>query len=123
MSIQPTNLPKVTYSNLTGSTAEGQSVTESVAALASSTELMRKEKYELSISEEAVVQAVERANKALAGVKSHAEYSVHKPHGDIVVKLINSETKEVIREIPPEKILDLLDKFEELNGTIIDEKR
>ncbi|UUZ86460.1 flagellar protein FlaG [Paenibacillus sp. P26] len=57
------------------------------------------------------------------GPPSHAEFSVHKPHGDIVIKLVNTETKEVIREFPPEKVLEMLDKLEEINGKIIDEKR
>jgi flagellar protein FlaG len=98
-------------------------VTSQENSLRPSTDLMHKEKYELSISEEAVVKAIERANKALAGEPTHVEYSIHKPHGDICVKVINSETNEVIREYPPEKLLDLLDKLQQINGTIIDEKR
>jgi flagellar protein FlaG len=59
----------------------------------------------------------------ISGTPKHAEFSVHKPYGDIVVKIVNSETKEVIREFPSEKVLDLLDKLQEINGAIIDEKR
>jgi flagellar protein FlaG len=82
-----------------------------------------KESFELSFSEQAVMRAVERANKVLAGSPNHAEFSVHKPYGDIVVKIVNSETQEIIREFPSEKVLALLDKLQELNGAIIDEKR
>jgi len=39
-----------------------------------------------------------------------------------MIKVINSETDEVIREIPPEKILDLIAKLWELAGIIVDEK-
>ena len=39
-----------------------------------------------------------------------------------MVKVINSETNEVIREIPPEKILDLVAKMWELAGILVDER-
>ncbi|BBH23915.1 hypothetical protein Back11_52600 [Paenibacillus baekrokdamisoli] len=83
----------------------------------------QKPDYELSISEQAVLKAVDRANKARTGDLSHVEYSVHKPYGDIIIKVVNTETKEIIHEYPPEKILNLLDKLQEINGTIVDEKR
>ena len=35
-------------------------------------------------------------------------------------KIINDATKEVIMELPPEKILDLISKMCELNGVIVD---
>jgi flagellar protein FlaG len=89
----------------------------------SSIDIADKESFELSISEQAVMRAVERANKVMAGKPNHAEFSVHKPYGDIVVKIVNSETQEIIREFPSEKVLALLDKLQELNGAIIDEKR
>ncbi|MEB3102348.1 flagellar protein FlaG [Ferviditalea candida] len=89
----------------------------------SSRDILHKQKFELSIPEEAIVKAIERANKAIDGQPRHAEFSIHKPHGEIVVKIVNSETKEVIHEYPPEKLLDLLDKLQEISGKIVDEKR
>lgn len=82
-----------------------------------------KELKQKNISEEDIVKAIERANKAIGGEPRHVEFSVHKPHGDIVIKVVNSETKEVLHEFPSEKILNLIDKLQEINGTIVDEKR
>ncbi|MFE5324108.1 flagellar protein FlaG [Paenibacillus sp. NPDC056579] len=90
---------------------------------ASTTELLHKNKQQLSIAEEAIVKAIEKANKALAGVEKSFQYSVHEKTGDIIVKVINQDTKEVIREIPPEKLIDLVVKLQEISGVIIDEKR
>lgn len=39
-----------------------------------------------------------------------------------MVKVVNTETDEVIREIPPEKILDMVAKMWELAGIMVDEK-
>ena len=42
----------------------------------------------------------------------------------IVFRLvINEDTDEVIREIPPEKSLDMLQKMWEMAGILVDEKR
>jgi flagellar protein FlaG len=40
-----------------------------------------------------------------------------------MVKVVDSETGEVIREIPPEKLLDMFANMLELAGLIIDERR
>lgn len=88
-----------------------------------STELLHKKPNELSISDVALQKALEKVNKALKGIETRLEYSVHKTTGDIMVKVINEETKEVVREVPPEKIIDLVVKLQELSGLIIDEKR
>lgn len=93
------------------------------AAMTSSIELIRKDKSQLSISDEAIVKAIEKANKAINGVGKRFEYSVHKKTGEILVKVINQDTNEVIREIPPEKLLDLVAKLQEICGVIIDERR
>ena len=91
--------------------------------IASYRELSRKEEHELSIDESAWVEMVERANKAIAGAKCNFEYSIHEGTKEIMVKVINRETKEVIREIPPEKILDLVAKMWEISGILVDERR
>ncbi|MFD0617380.1 flagellar protein FlaG [Paenibacillus sp. GCM10027629] len=88
-----------------------------------STELLHKRTNDLSISDAAFQKALEKVNKALNGVATRLEFNVHKSTGDVMVKVINAETNEVVREVPPEKIVDLVAKLEELSGLIIDEKR
>ena len=85
--------------------------------------LRQKQNFELSISDVAMVKAIDKANKAIAGSQKKFEYSVHQPTGDIIVKVLDADTNEVIRELPPEKYLDLIDKLQEISGVIIDEKR
>jgi flagellar protein FlaG len=40
-----------------------------------------------------------------------------------MVKVIDAETDEIIREIPPEKILDMVAMMWEMVGIIVDERR
>jgi flagellar protein FlaG len=51
------------------------------------------------------------------------EFSIHEKTKEIMVKVINSDTKEVIREIPQEKILDMVAKMWEMAGILVDERR
>ncbi|MBW1960455.1 MAG: flagellar protein FlaG [Deltaproteobacteria bacterium] len=49
-------------------------------------------------------------------------FSVHEKTGRTVVKVVNKDTQKVIREVPPEKILDLAAKLEEMIGILFDKK-
>ena len=57
---------------------------------------------------------VRRANRALEAVDIQAKFSIHEGTGEIIVKLEDTNTGEVIREIPPEKLLDLVAKMQEM---------
>lgn len=77
----------------------------------------------LSISEQTLLNAIDKANKAVDGVSTYFKFSVHEKTHEIVVKVVNSDTNEVIREIPNEKILDMVAKMWDLAGLFVDEKR
>lgn len=87
------------------------------------TQLKQKPREELTIDEKAWVEMVERANKSIAGPYCNFEYSIHEATKQIMVKVIDQDTKEVIREIPPEKVLDMVAYMWELAGVIVDERR
>ena len=53
----------------------------------------------------------------------HLEYSLHEDSGEYFVKVIDDKTDEVIREIPPEKLLDIYSSLMEMVGLFIDERR
>ncbi|KJF25892.1 flagellar protein FlaG [Clostridium aceticum] len=82
----------------------------------------KKEGDTLNIGEEKLIEMIERANKSLITPPTELQFSIHEATKQISVKVTNTETKEVIREIPPEKILDMVAKMWELAGLIIDEK-
>lgn len=75
------------------------------------------------VNENEVIDAIEKANKAIEGTNSYVKYSIHEKTHQIMVKIINKETDEVIKELPPEKILDMVANMVELAGLFVDEKR
>lgn len=72
------------------------------------------------ISEAEVIEAIEKANQKLLLYDSRVEFSIHEQTRQIMVKIYKND--EVIREIPPEKILDMVAKMMELAGILVDEK-
>jgi flagellar protein FlaG len=76
----------------------------------------------VSVGEGQLVKAIDRAIKALEGPTTSFEMKMHEGTHSIMVKVFNKETGELIREIPPEKTLDLVVKMMEFAGILIDEK-
>ena len=72
-------------------------------------------------SKEAIRKAVENINKNLKD--SEAVFGIHEKTDRVTIKIVNKETKEVIKELPPEKTLDMIAKVWEIAGLLVDEKR
>ncbi|MGE5473234.1 MAG: flagellar protein FlaG [Ignavibacteriales bacterium] len=81
------------------------------------------ERHALPVSEKFVIEAIERANKAIVGAKTEFKFSIHDTTHEISVKVLDKDSGEIIREIPPEKILDMVARMWEMAGIIVDEKR
>ena len=62
--------------------------------------------------------------KAVASLPhySDAKFGVHEKTNRIIIKLVDRDTQEVIKEFPPEKTLDLLAKRMELAGVLVDQR-
>lgn len=88
-------------------------------------DLKEKSKTEiLTVSENALVSAIDKANKTMQGAEHEFNYKVHQSTGQIVVQILDKNTHEIVHEIPPEKFIDLIEKLQELTvGALIDKKR
>ena len=53
---------------------------------------------------------------------SEAVFGIHEGTNRLTIKIIDKESKEVLKELPPEKILDMIAKAWELAGIMVDEK-
>ena len=86
------------------------------------TEFGSKDKKQADEGE--VIKAIEAANKSVKTFDRKLEYSIHEKTHEIMIKVIDTSGPEeiVIREIPSEKILDMVAKMWELAGLFVDEK-
>lgn len=76
----------------------------------------------LSIDQEKVIADLQKAIRAIQGPQKSFEISMHEKTNTIMIKVLDKETGELVREVPPEKILDLAAKMMEITGLVIDEK-
>lgn len=73
-------------------------------------------------TQEQSIQELQKAIEAIQGPQRTLEISVHDKTHAITIKVLNKETGDLIREIPPEKILDVVAKMMEFTGILVDKK-
>ena len=70
-----------------------------------------------------IKKAVDALNKKMLGNNSEAIFGIHEETKRVTIKIVDKTTKEVKKEIPPEKTLDMIAKLWEMAGILVDEKR
>lgn len=88
----------------------------------SNTQNEDRENRENTASEnEAIKRVVENINKSAASTE--AVFGIHEGTNRVTIKIVDKTTKKVIKELPPEKTLDMIAKVWEMAGILVDEKR
>ena len=68
-----------------------------------------------------IKKAVEEINKKANN--SEAIFGVHDGTNRVTIKIVDKQTKEIIKEFPPDKTLDMIARVWEMAGLMVDEKR
>lgn len=71
---------------------------------------------------EQLKKAIAEMNKKINNSNEEAVFGVHEDTNRIMIKIMDKDTKEVIKEFPPEKTLDMIAKIWEMAGILVDEK-
>ena len=72
---------------------------------------------------EQLKKAVAEMNKKINNTNQEAVFGIHEETNRIMIKILDKETKEIIKEFPPEKTLDMIARIWEMAGILVDEKR
>jgi flagellar protein FlaG len=67
-------------------------------------------------------QAMSEVRKALAPVARNLQFSIDDETGRSVVKVVDSSTNEVIRQIPSEELLAITRSMDKLSGLFVKQK-
>ena len=74
-----------------------------------------------TISENSQIRkAVDEINKKAHN--SEAVYGIHDATNRVTIKIVDKDTKKVLKEYPPEKTLDMIAKVWEMAGLLVDKK-
>lgn len=68
-----------------------------------------------------IKKAVEEINKKAKN--SEAVFGIHEGTNRVTIKIVDKQTKEIIKEFPPDKTLDMISRVWEMAGLMVDEKR
>ncbi len=61
-------------------------------------------------------------NRKISNSNEEAVFGVHEKTNRIMIKILDKDTKELIKEFPPEKTLDMIASIWEMAGILVDEK-
>ncbi len=64
---------------------------------------------------------LDEVNKTLQVSNFKLQYNYHEESNRIGIKVLDKETDEVIREVPPEQVLEMVAKIKEAVGLVIDQ--
>lgn len=70
-----------------------------------------------------ISEAIEKLKHTGEIFNRRLDFRIHEETHRVVVKVIDTETDKVIKEIPPEQILQLAARIQEMIGLLVDEER
>ncbi|MDP1393415.1 flagellar protein FlaG [Lysinibacillus capsici] len=120
-------------------TSQGQSIEEGTVTPTKASEKIKSTDYthisstpsgetalvtgeEKEISKEKLQQAVDTMNNVLEANSNTAKFVYHEGLDRFYVTVVNKETDQVVKEIPPKKLLDAFYEMQKMLGLIVDEK-
>lgn len=75
-----------------------------------------------AIDEEKLTEIIEKLNRIFDVMGTELRFKVHEQTNDIIVQVIEVSSGKILREIPPEKILNMIAQMMQLVGLLVDEK-
>jgi flagellar protein FlaG len=122
--IQPNAMPKIQVDSVYADYSNGHKVTKDNTELPPQF-VARKDEVPLAkedIPREEVEKASEKLNRLMGIIEKKLEFRVHDKTHRVMVKIIDRETGDVLSEIPPKKVLDMLASFKDAIGVLVDER-
>jgi len=91
-----------------------------VTVKASSDTAQQATVQQAKVSEESIRQAVQQANIEIAGGNEKVGFGYEKRLGQLYVQVLDKDTGEVIKEIPPREFMEHQAFMKELAGILLD---
>ncbi|WMW82225.1 flagellar protein FlaG [Undibacterium cyanobacteriorum] len=93
--------------------------TQNAAPAESFNPVSRSGEAQKNYTTEQINEAVKAINKTIQSTSQNLEFSVDGGEGSVVVKVVDQQTKEVLRQIPSEEALEIAKSLDKLQGLLI----
>ena len=100
-------------------TAPPPQIVQSAATLQTANPVTSAAQSSKAASADDVNKAVAEINKSLQQSSQNLEFSVDHDSKEVVVKIVDQQTKQVIRQIPTEEALEIAKSLDKLQGLLI----
>ncbi|MHB1061633.1 MAG: flagellar protein FlaG [Thiobacillus sp.] len=74
------------------------------------------------VTQEAVAAAVQSANAYVQSISTNIQFTLDQDTGRTVVKMVDTETEEVLRQFPSEEMLAISRSIDRMQGLLINRK-
>ncbi|VVN09485.1 hypothetical protein PS662_03775 [Pseudomonas fluorescens] len=83
---------------------------------------VKDEPKDATTDQDKLKMAVQEIEKFVQSIKRNLEFSIDEPSGKVIVKVIASESGEVVRQIPNEEILKLANSLNDASSLLFSAK-
>lgn len=73
-------------------------------------------------TEKQIKDTIDQANNKLKQIRTNCQFIYHEPTKTVQIKVIDQDSKEVLKEIPSDQTLKTIEKIWEIAGIMMDEK-
>ena len=77
----------------------------------------------IQLSNDNAADIVDTLNSAAKSINKRISFSYHEKANRVIMKVTDTKTNEIIREIPPKEMIRLLEHIHEMIGMFVDESR
>lgn len=82
----------------------------------------RQDQSQYPVSDADIKEALGKVNRQLAKVNNSLHFEYNKDCKQLVVKIVDNETGETVKQYPSEEFLDMMARISDFIGMILDEK-
>lgn len=96
--------------------------TDPAAAAAKAEQTAKQTAAAAPASDADVQSALDNVNLLVAEINSSIHFQYHQATDQLVVKIVDSQTGQTLRQYPPEEFLDMMEQLSDYIGMILDKK-
>lgn len=122
ITLSPSSLVGIEKENIKNIQTEEEVVTPVTKSEAMIDDKEKKEIKETEQSSSTVKETIDEMNAFLQSMQRNLSFSVDEESGEKVISVRDSETEEVIRQIPSEELVVLRKKMDDVVGILFDTK-
>ncbi|AGK97793.1 flagellar protein FlaG [Clostridium pasteurianum] len=82
----------------------------------------QSQRHDRVITEAQVKNVVEKMSKLLDEENTHVEYEAHKGMWNVVIKIMDNKTNEIVTQIPAKQVVEAMENLYNSVGLIMDKK-